>query len=350
MVAAIRARADPDGFIPFDRFVEAALYAPDIGYYERSEAPIGVRGDYLTAAHGSRLFAGAFAARLLSGWRTRGRPEPLRLAEVGAGDGTLGANLVEAIRRSSEPPAAIEYHVIERSSARREEGRRRIEAAGAEAQIAHRFGELAPFDGSLIAHELLDALPFRRLVRHGPAWREMGVRWQEPEFVDSQASESVPVPGLELPGDAPEGTVLEISPRAEAFLREVADTIARGEALFVDYGAPTSYWLGGAHAGTLQALRAHHSVPVLERPGMADITAWVNFDRIRAAVRSARLREIAFQPQREALVQWGLPQLLATAQREAPTEVDRVRLLMESKSLLLGFGNFHVLEVGPADA
>jgi NADH dehydrogenase [ubiquinone] 1 alpha subcomplex assembly factor 7 len=238
--------------------------------------------------------------------------------------------------------------VIERSAARRELARQRIATAGAEARIAHRFGDLAPFDGTLIAHELLDAIPFRRLTRHGSDWREMGVRWQEPEFVDAEAPGSAPVPGVGLPADAPDGTILEISPMAEAFLREVADTIARGEALFIDYGAPTSYWLGGARAGTLQAVRAHHSVPPLERPGTADLTAWVNFDRIRASARSARLREIAFSSLREALVQWGLPEILETAQREAAHDVDRVRLLMESKSLLFGFGNFHVLEVEPS--
>jgi SAM-dependent MidA family methyltransferase len=36
------------GSIPFDRFMEAALYHPDLGYYAKRIRTVGARGDFTT--------------------------------------------------------------------------------------------------------------------------------------------------------------------------------------------------------------------------------------------------------------------------------------------------------------
>ena len=45
------------GLIGFDRFMEWALYAPDLGYYNGDAAAIGAAGDFVTAPVVSALFS-----------------------------------------------------------------------------------------------------------------------------------------------------------------------------------------------------------------------------------------------------------------------------------------------------
>ncbi|WP_420394554.1 SAM-dependent methyltransferase [Acuticoccus sp.] len=66
---------------------------------------------------------------------------------------------------------------------------------------------------------------------------------------------------------------------------EIAATLARhgaGLALLVDYG-----YAGPGEGETLQAVRAHAPVDVLDRPGEADLSAHVDFAALAAAARGA---------------------------------------------------------------
>jgi SAM-dependent MidA family methyltransferase len=44
------------GLLPFDRFMELALYAPGLGYYVAGAAKLGPAGDIVTAPEISPLF------------------------------------------------------------------------------------------------------------------------------------------------------------------------------------------------------------------------------------------------------------------------------------------------------
>ena len=156
------------------------------------------------------------------------------------------------------------------------------------------------------------------------------------------------VPSPELPHGVPEGTVLEVSPMAEAVVREVADHLTAGLALFLDFGMEQSELVAAHPSGTLAAVRKHQPVDdPLDDPGSADLSAFVNFDRIRAVARASGLREVAFRRQAEALGEWGLPTLLERAVRTAPSDELRVRTHLAAKNLMFGFDRFHVLELAP---
>jgi len=50
-----------DGFIGFDRYMEAALYAPGLGYYSAGSEKFGASGDYVTAPLISPIFSHTLA-------------------------------------------------------------------------------------------------------------------------------------------------------------------------------------------------------------------------------------------------------------------------------------------------
>lgn len=78
--------------------------------------------------------------------------------------------------------------------------------------------------------------------------------------------------GFELKG-------IEISPEAIQLAGELARRVHEddGAALIVDYGKD------GPYAESLVAIREHKRVPLLEEPGLADLSAHVDFDALRCA-------------------------------------------------------------------
>ena len=340
--------ADRSGVVPFDRFVELALYDPEFGYYTRTGRTLGREGDFYTAAHASPLFGATIARRILQEFDRLGRPPSFTVVEVGAGDGTLAADLLAAL---TETPAAggIDYVAVERSASLRARLRARLEAAGIASDrigVASSVAGRGPLRGVVLANELLDALPFRRLVVRDGMFHELGVRVEGNQLRWAEGTLARPLPPPALPDGLADGTVLEVSPLAEAFVREVGDHLVEGAFLLLDYGDEEAPLIARHPGGTLTAYRSHRRVDdPLAAAGTADLSAYVNFRRIRGAAARSGFTEVAFGPQVEALGRWGFADAQDAATRRAASDEERVRLTLGAKNLLFGFESFRVLEL-----
>ncbi|HEV2449972.1 MAG TPA: SAM-dependent methyltransferase [Thermoplasmata archaeon] len=350
LLRRLRELADPDGFLPFDRYWEIAQYDPDVGYYAQERSPLGTAGDFYTAPYVGSFFGQTIADRLLVRWRELGRPSPYRFVELGAGDGRLAFDVLERLADHRPEEAEWTYALVERSEPLRHLALERIrpaaERAGITLEAPGSLSDGAPYQGSILANELLDALPHRRLRRTAAGWAELGVLVDGGQVHPGQRALTRIVPGGPLP-EMHEGGTLDLSAEAEGLIREAADALVAGSVLFLDYGADEGRWSRSPGDGTVVALREHRPLPdLLSEPGRSDLSAFVNFTRIRAAAGRAALKERYFGRQREALVAWGLPERIEEATRAAATEADRVRLQLQSKQLLVGFENFWALELG----
>ncbi|HYA57942.1 MAG TPA: SAM-dependent methyltransferase [Thermoplasmata archaeon] len=341
--------ARPDGFVPFDRFMERALFADGLGFYARDRSPFGPGGDFYTAAHVSPLFAASLAARIEVAVNALAPCRQFRVVELGPGDGTLAAGILGALAARGLGSAVHDYVLVERSAPLREASLARAKSAaepeGPLVRAGSSIGEDGPFSGVVVANELLDAQPARRFRRAGGEWRELGVRRDGDRLRPAEGAILQPVPGPRLP-EVPEGTVVEVSPAAEALVREVGDHLSHGLCIFLDYGMEEEELVSGHPGGTLDAVRRHQfETDPLEFPGDTDLSVFVNFTRIRAAARAAGLREVTFAPQNEALGRWGFPALLEAALRRAGSSEAEVKLRLAAKNLLFGFERFRVLEL-----
>jgi len=342
---AILRRADPDGFVPFDRFQAEALYAPGAGYYEAPGRRLGREGDFYTAAHASPLFAATVAQRTLAEHAHLGRPHRFRIVEMGPGDGTLALGVLDVLAEEMPPGADWEYVLVERSRSLRELSLARLGASAHAGRVraSEALSADGPFVGAVIANEFLDAQPSRRLRWTQGGWRELGVRWAGERFVEAEGALR-PVIGVPLPAEAVDGAILEFSPGAEGFVRELSDSLSAGAALVVDYGAEEPALLGRHPPGTLQAIRAHRVLDdPLERPGSADLSTFVDFTRVRSTAVAVGLSEELYASQAEALGHWGFEERLRRAVGSAGSPEAEVRLRLSAKSLLFGFDNFRAL-------
>src|SRR5688572_26292831 len=104
---AVTAAIRDHGPISFAEYMDLALFGPG-GFFE--VPPIGSDGHFVTSPHVHPVF-GELLARAMSDLHDRlGKPRPFRVAEVGAGDGTLARQLVEHLGDLD-----VEYTAVETS-------------------------------------------------------------------------------------------------------------------------------------------------------------------------------------------------------------------------------------------
>ncbi|MCI4358443.1 MAG: SAM-dependent methyltransferase [Thermoplasmata archaeon] len=345
--------AGPGGWLRFDRFVEIALYASGVGFYTEPEASVGPAAAFYTAAHVSSLFGATIADRIADEYARLARPPTFTVVEVGCGDGTLSADVIRALAGRLGDAPGLRYLLVDRSPALRARAVDRATAVAegtpVEVEAVASLAENGPFPGVVLANELLDALPFQRRIRRPEGWRELGVTVTGDSIVwrESEGTESPPPVGM---GPAEPGAIAEVCPAAEGFVREVADHLTDGVALLLDYGGEEGPLLRDHPSGTLAAVRRQRPMPdPLAHPGLLDLSAFVNFSRIRAAARSAGLHERAFRPQAQALVAWGLERRTEEALRASEGAEETVRTRLAVKNLLFGFSTFFALELSAGD-
>ncbi|HXQ48447.1 MAG TPA: SAM-dependent methyltransferase [Thermoplasmata archaeon] len=348
-----RAGADADGFLAFDRWMDLVLYTEGLGYYARLRSPLGAAGDFYTAPLVHPLFAAAFAERIREVRDRIGRERPFSFVEIGPGDGTLAVGIVSALGPSLEPQHDLQVVLVERSVPLRAGAlartRQVADPFGIRVTVADSVSSLGPFEGAVVANELLDAQPVRRLRWNGSEWRELGVRMTGSGIHADEGPPAGAVSGPALPASPPEGTVFEFSPTAEGLVREVADHLVAGVWLLDDYGMEEGELLRAHPEGTLATVRGHRSgSDPVARPGESDLSTFVNWTRLRAVARTAGLEVVADRPQAEALGAWGFPRLFEEAVRRAGSSEAEVRLRLSVKNLLFGFERFRVLELAPA--
>jgi SAM-dependent MidA family methyltransferase len=313
------------GVIPFARFMELALYCPELGYYEKEQDTPGRRGDYFTSVSVGKLY-GEMLAFQFSAWLDRAKiaSVPVQIAEIGAHNGQLATDVLGWLR-SHRPELydRVIYRIVEPSEKRRQWQERTlsgfIDRVGWAARVDHQG--FRPIRGIIFANELLDALPVHQLRWNAQdrSWREWGVGHEEGRFVWQELPLPVPPAGTPdtifhlakaptrfaprisdtLAAVLPDGFTTEVSPSAAALWSDLANSLDWGWLVTADYGLEQEeFFSPDRPRGTLRAYRDHHLLgDVLDCPGEQDITAHVNFTEIRAAGERAGLRTVELTTQ-----------------------------------------------------
>jgi SAM-dependent MidA family methyltransferase len=328
------------GWIPFDRFMQRALYEPDLGYYAAKPGKIGPRGDFITAPEISPLFARALAAQIVQAFEQ----VPPRLLEFGAGSGALASELIAELRRLGSPPQS--YGIVEVSADLKADQQARLGEAGRQTtgdalgttRVEWLGAPPEAFEGVIVANEVLDVMPVKLFVRRSGQTLERGVqrdgaqlRWGE-RPADGELREAVAHIEAEV-GPLPEGYVSEVGLVARAWVATLGRWLRRGLALLIDYGFPRhEYYHPQRAMGTLMCHFRHraHDDP-LWLPGLNDITAHVDFTAMAQAARSAGLEVLGYTSQASFLLDCGLLELLRGAPQSASVTAGALRLLSEAE-------------------
>jgi SAM-dependent MidA family methyltransferase len=257
--------------LPFQDFVELALYHPEFGYYARSVSPVGREGDFITSPLLSPVFSFAIG-KLINEFVSRAGDAVSQVVDVGCGDGEL-------IRSLASQSSEAQFFGLDRNLGRA--------LPHPNVTYVTSLAEIPPAEARLIiSNELFDALPFARLVQRGEELHELWVTerdgvldWTEHE-ADARYDDYFAERGIELDDGQFADVSLEWSPMYDDLCRFVS----RGLIVTFDYGLTQTKLFRGRmrRFGTAAAYSQHRvSRDLLINPGEQDLTAHINFDDLR---------------------------------------------------------------------
>ena len=304
-----QAIAQAGGWIGFDRFMAMALYEPGLGYYTNALQKFGAMpssgSDFVTAPGLSPMFGHTLAVQVQQALQATGTSE---VWEFGAGTGALALQLLDSLG-----DAVARYTIIDLS------GTLRARQADTLAPHAHKVRWLDAWpeviEGVVVGNEVLDAMPVQLLQRTGGVWHERGVVSADDAFAwEDRPTDLRPPMAIEGEHDY----LTEIHPQAEAFIASLAERMRAGRggaAFLLDYGFPEAeYYHPQRHMGTVMCHHLHQADDnPLDKVGLKDVTAHVNFTGVAVAAQNAGLEVLGYTCQAHFLFNLGLTQAMEAA-------------------------------------
>ena len=317
--------------LPFSRFMQMALYEPELGYYSAGKHKFGEGGDFITAPELGPAFAYCLAEQCQQVLESIPGGA---IFEAGAGQGQLALDLLLELEKRQALPG--QYLILELSTSLRAIQQEKFEQHAPHLlDMVEWIGDFPDnFAGVVLANELLDAMPVEIFEVQDANVVRMGVQCKNGEFNM--------IPGAALPAEAanrirqlglPSGYRSEINLQAEAWIARVSRALAQGVVLLIDYGFPRhEYYHPQRNSGTLMCHYRHHAhADPLVLVGLQDITAHVDFTAVADAALENGLDVLGYTSQGAFLAGSGLETLFS--QSDANNSREHLQLTAQVKKL-----------------
>ncbi|KAF4376644.1 hypothetical protein F8388_025515 [Cannabis sativa] len=284
------------------KYMEEVLTNPKAGFYINRDV-FGAEGDFITSPEVSQMFGEMVGVWAMCLWEQMGQPKKVNLVELGPGRGTLMVDLLRGVSKFKNFIESLHVHLVECSPTLQklqhenlkcvdeditDQVDKRTVSTLAQTPVSwHAALEQVPsgVPTIIIAHEFYDALPVHQFQRASRGWSEKMVDVAEDSTFRFVLSPQPTPATLYLAkrckwASTEEVTKLdqiEVCPKAMELTQTIADRISSdgGGALIIDYG------MNGIVSDSLQAIRKHKFVNILDDPGSADLSAYVDFASIR---------------------------------------------------------------------
>lgn len=324
------------GAISFARYMELALYDP-AGYYQKHDFTLGAKGDFTTAPEISPLFAQCFAHQQAQITKQIGAN---CILEIGAGSGIFASELLQSLAENNALPD--HYYIYDISPTLRKLQHDYLATHCAHYVDRVSWLETLPtnFAGTIIANEVLDALPVHCFQIENNTIQErvvietkQGFDW---ELIPATGNLLTAVEQIMQDCPLANGYQSEVSLGLHAFIQSLANCLSHGVILLADYGyGRREYYHPERSKGTLTCFYQHrqHDNPFLA-PGSQDITAHVDFTAVAEAAVASGLEVAGFTTQSAFLLANNL-MTLTEQQASTLSEIDRFKMHQAIKTLTL---------------
>ncbi|KAK8592924.1 hypothetical protein V6N13_043447 [Hibiscus sabdariffa] len=297
------------GPISVAEYMEEVLTNPKAGFYINRDV-FGAEGDFITSPEVSQMFGEMVGVWAMCLWEQMGQPKRVNLVELGPGRGTLMADLLHGASKFKNFTESLHIHMVECSPALQKLQHQRLKcmdedstAEGVDKRFRSTLAETpvtwhATLDQVptglptiIIAHEFYDALPVHQFQRGSRGWCEKMIDVTEDSLFRFVLSPQ-PTPATlylmkrckwAVPEEVEKLNQIEVCPKAMDLTYTLAKRIGvdGGGALIIDYG------LNGVVSDSLQAIQKHKFVNILDNPGSADLSAYVDFASIKHSAEEA---------------------------------------------------------------
>ncbi|THU68420.1 hypothetical protein C4D60_Mb08t03710 [Musa balbisiana] len=291
------------GPISVAEYMEEVLTNPQSGFYINRDV-FGAGGDFITSPDVSQMFGEMVGVWTMCLWEQMGQPENVNLVELGPGRGTLMADLLRSTSKFLKFTKSLNIHMVECSPALQKvqysmlkcadeamnddsSAKRTISMLSGSSISWHATLEQVPLGlpTIIIAHEFYDALPVHQFQKSPRGCELQIICFLHNRFRFVLSPQPTPASLLYLTKrcrwasseEIRDLEHIEVCPKAMELTHQIAKRISLdgGGALIVDYGKD------GLISDSLQAIRKHKFVDILDNPGSADLSAYVDFASIR---------------------------------------------------------------------
>lgn len=282
-------------------YMALCLTHPTKGYY-KSDDPLGVAGDFVTAPEISQMFGELLGFFFVNLWQQMGSPKAFTLLELGPGRGTLMADMLRVACRAEGFRDALDLRLFETNPALIAEQNARLEPY--EPKWIDSFEKVGDGPLLVVANEFFDALPIRQFVRMTDGWHERVVGLTDGRRSFGLNPTPIPASAMsEAVADAEINAVFEVGLANGEVMKRLAGVVSTqgGAILAIDYG------YGRTQTGeTLQGVRKHAYADVLDAPGEVDLSAHVDFEALGSVAAKAGLAVQPLATQGQFLTRLGI--------------------------------------------
>lgn len=328
--------------LPFSKFMEMALYTPQLGYYAGGLPKIGKTGDFITAPEVSNIFSRCLARQAA---QVLAQLDEANIVEFGAGQGTMAKDILLELDNMQQP--IHRYYIVEISADLKERQKHTFEQHLPE-EIVKKIVWLdklpsAPISAVVLANEVLDAMPFERL-RIEPDRALQGYvvfnektqqfDWDFQTITDSKLQKFANQLIQHIGKVSDLGYETEINLNLKPWLKSLNDILAEGAVFLIDYGySRHEYYQPARVMGTLRCHYQHraHNNPFFY-PGLQDITAHVDFTAVAENAFDSGFKVAGFTTQAHFLMGSGLLEMSAGIDADI---TEQIQIAQQIKTLTL---------------
>ncbi|HCB68295.1 MAG TPA: hypothetical protein DEP52_03110 [Methylophilaceae bacterium] len=304
------------GWMSFDRFMDFALYDPELGYYTGALRKFGEKGDFVTASEISNFFAKTLCIQFKEIFQSVSRS----IIEIGAGSGQFALQVIQSL--SSDHENINHYFILEISPSLRKQQYELL----TKNLPSHLFSKIQwideipkEYEGIIFCNEFLDALPVELIKKDSGMYYQKGIGiendllvWKEKPIDDISNYEEIDLKNL------PDDYVAEYPLYIKNWLKKISQSLNKGIVFIIDYGFnQREYFHEQRSQGTLMCHFKHyaHDNPLIQ-VGIQDITTHVNFSYVAREASKLGLNITGFISQANFLINCGILNLLETINLE----------------------------------
>lgn len=258
LIALLDAEIAKKGSLSLHDYMALCLQHPEYGYYIRGN-PLGHSGDFITAPEMSQLFGESIAFFLLSNLETL-FPDGYSLCELGAGRGTLMADMLRILNKKTPPENC---YILESNSLLKAQQIQNIP------NVKHieSLNDLPEKPLFFIANEFFDALPLHAYKLAGSEKFEMHVTGKNGAYDINPTHRSHNDTGRHQ-------GIYETCPDAHMIMEQIANHIKshKSSGIFCDYG-----YTKPRETLSFRGYHKHKVTDGLSHPFEADLTADIDF-------------------------------------------------------------------------
>ena len=285
-----------------DEFINQALYNPKDGYYMKSN-PFGKNGDFITSPNISILFSEMVSIWCISFWQNLRCPKKINLIELGSGNGQMIYDMINSFKNFPKFYKSCKFFIFEKSPLLKKIQMQKLK----EFNIKWIDSLDYNFEGPKIflANEFFDSLPIKQFSKKNGIWFERHIdisKKNSLKFIDikSNIKKIEKKTGIKLSKNQ---NFIEYSPLCFDYLRKISKQFKNenGGLLIVDYG-----YLNKKMVNTLQSVKKHKKINILDTFGKSDITYSINFKLIEQLINLLKLKSQGVTSQRNFLTRLGI--------------------------------------------